>query len=369
MRKKKIVLWLILILIILLSGGLLLWKKTHQNETKIIFVQEQPVVEYGSKQTAQALVKSSDGKIIRYPQLDTRKVGKQQLTYVVEKNGQKKDIQVTVVVQDTKAPKIHLAGKTYMCTIAQPCLPDANIKSVKDPVDGVLPYVDKEGDTGKGKGYYRIVGEVDTTKVGQYPYKVVARDKHGNESSVRFQVEVQAQAKVPTPKDSIQPTYINGILIVNKQFGLPSDFGKTDPTAYAALKNLQAAAKEAGYDMPLLSGYRSYAYQVDLYNAYVARDGKEKADTYSARPGHSEHQSGLAFDIGAIDDAYGETPAGKWLEQHCAEYGFIIRFPKGKEAVTGYQYEPWHVRYVGKTAAKEIMTRGICLEEYLGVAQ
>ena len=110
----------------------------------------------------------------------------------------------------------------------------------------------------------------------------------------------------------------------------------------------------------------SYAYQASLYNSYVAQDGQELADTYSARPGHSEHQSGLAFDIGALDNGYGNTPGGRWLNAHCADYGFILRYPAGKESITGYQYEPWHVRYVGKEIASRIMSQGITLEEYLG---
>lgn len=117
--------------------------------------------------------------------------------------------------------------------------------------------------------------------------------------------------------------------------------------------------------MPLLSGYRSYDTQVSLYNDYVARDGQELADTYSARPGHSEHQSGLCFDVGNIDNDYGSTTAGQWLEKNCASYGFIIRFPQGKEAITGYQYEPWHIRYVGTDHATAIMNSGLCLAEYL----
>lgn len=85
-----------------------------------------------------------------------------------------------------------------------------------------------------------------------------------------------------------------------------------DATAYAALLQLQAGAQEAGYSIPLISGYRSYDYQAQLYNGYVARDGKEATDRYSAQPGKSEHQSGLAFDVGSIDNNYGESDAGRW---------------------------------------------------------
>ena len=164
----------------------------------------------------------------------------------------------------------------------------------------------------------------------------------------------------------VEPYYVNGVLLVNKKHALPQNYGGMDSNAYAALQQLQAGAEAAGYSMPLISGYRSYAYQASLYNSYVAQDGQALADTYSARPGHSEHQSGLAFDIGALDNGYGNTPDGRWLHAHCADYGFIIRYPAGKESMTGYQYEPWHVRYVGKEIASQIMAQGITLEEYLG---
>ena len=165
------------------------------------------------------------------------------------------------------------------------------------------------------------------------------------------------------------PTYIKGILIVNKTYALPDGYATgNDPTALSALRELQAGASSAGYSIPLLSGFRSHQKQTELYNRYVARDGKDAADTYSARPGHSEHETGLTFDIGAVDDNYGETPAGKWLASHAHEYGFIIRYPKGKEDITKYQYEPWHVRYVGVEHATNMYENDLTLEEYLGIA-
>ena len=120
--------------------------------------------------------------------------------------------------------------------------------------------------------------------------------------------------------------------------------------------------------MPIISGFRSYGTQSRLYNNYVARDGEAKANTYSAKPGQSEHQTGLAFDVGALDDNYGNTAAGRWLSENAHKYGFIIRYMKGKENITGYQYEPWHIRYVGETVAADIYSKGLTLEEYLGVA-
>ena len=156
-------------------------------------------------------------------------------------------------------------------------------------------------------------------------------------------------------------------MIVNKKYKLPSTFGGTDEIALAALNNLQQAANNAGYAMPLISGYRSYQTQNSIYNSYVSRWGIEYTDTVSARPGHSEHQTGLAFDVGELSNSYGETKAGIWLKENCHKYGFIIRYLKGKESITGYSYEPWHIRYVGVEVATEIMQKNITLEEYLGV--
>lgn len=163
-------------------------------------------------------------------------------------------------------------------------------------------------------------------------------------------------------------TYINGILVVNKTYGLPEWFDPgVDPVAQAKLEEMYAAAAEDGITLWTASGYRTYEEQRALYEEYAAVDGYEAADTYSARPGHSEHETGLTFDVNDPSNTFDGTPEAQWLEQHCAEYGFIIRYPKGKEDITGFMYESWHVRYVGEEVAKFIMENGICLEEYFGI--
>lgn len=139
------------------------------------------------------------------------------------------------------------------------------------------------------------------------------------------------------------------------------------------LKAMFAAAKNDGIDLVFGSGYRSEAQQKSFYGSYVAKDGQAAADTYSARPGYSEHQTGLAFDLSTANGnchlqiCYADTPDGQWVAKHAPEYGFIIRYPKDKEAVTGYQYEPWHLRYVGTALAAEIQKTGQTLEEFFGV--
>ena len=164
-------------------------------------------------------------------------------------------------------------------------------------------------------------------------------------------------------------TYIHGILIANKTYALPKTYnpGGLTKETMDAFNELKAAGTQAGLEYKIVSGFRSYEEQDTLYHNYVNRDGKAEADTYSARPGHSEHQTGLAMDLNCAGKAFHDTPEAKWLAENCWKYGFIIRFPKGKEDKTGYMYESWHIRYVGKDWAKKIYDSGLCLEEYFGI--
>lgn len=172
---------------------------------------------------------------------------------------------------------------------------------------------------------------------------------------------------VPVKNDS-GATYIQGILIVNKTYGLPEDYNPgLDPEAESAFNTLSEAAANQGLDIYLSSGFRSYETQVRIYESYVDSYGKESADTFSARPGYSEHQTGLVIDVNTIDDSFAGTPEAEWLAKHAHEYGFIIRYPKGKESITGYKYEPWHIRYLGVEKATEVYNSGLTLEEFLGI--
>ena len=163
-------------------------------------------------------------------------------------------------------------------------------------------------------------------------------------------------------------TYIQGVLIANKSYSLPADFAPgLDQTCLSQFYKLQNAASQQGLNIWFSSGFRSYDYQAQIYNNYVARDGQAAADTYSARPGHSEHQTGLAIDVNQIDDSFIGTPEAIWLENHCHEYGFILRYPQGKQNITGYKYESWHIRYVGTDMSYAIHNSGLTLEEYFGI--
>lgn len=179
-------------------------------------------------------------------------------------------------------------------------------------------------------------------------------------------------------------------VIVNKKRHLPENYVPEDlvpltdvPTvlsnpevnqlrkvAYEALKDLFEAAKEEGYELHARSGYRSYYTQASLYASYVENYGKDAADKYSAKPGQSEHQTGLSMDITCeavnfkLDTTFGDTEEGKWVAENAHRYGFIIRYPKGKEEITGYAYEPWHIRYLGVDLAEKVYESGLTLEEY-----
>lgn len=169
--------------------------------------------------------------------------------------------------------------------------------------------------------------------------------------------------------------YIDNVLIANKSYSLPADFfPELDDTCLNQFYKLQNDASAVGLNIYLSSGFRDYYTQDTIYNNYVSYDGQEMADTYSARAGHSEHQSGLAIDVNQIDDTFIGTPEAIWLEQHCYEYGFILRYPQAKQDITGYKYESWHIRYVGTDMSYKIHAKALemgdpslTLEEYFGI--
>lgn len=143
--------------------------------------------------------------------------------------------------------------------------------------------------------------------------------------------------------------------------------------AARAIESMVQAAANAGIRLSITSAFRPFDYQAMLYHNYIARDGQTAADTYSARPGHSEHQTGLAVDVDdgtgcMLNACFGQTPGGLWVAEHAAEYGFVIRYPSGADAITGFTYEPWHLRYVGVELAQEMRVTGTnTLEEFFGL--
>jgi len=195
--------------------------------------------------------------------------------------------------------------------------------------------------------------------------------------------EVKSQKQNETTSEKLK--IIDGILIVNKTYPLPEDYTPTDTyeevkdfdycatcinkEAYKSYEKMRNDASSIGLNIWIQSGYRSYKFQKELYENYVKEDGKDAADTYSARPGHSEHQTGLAFDLNTITDDFQYTDEGIWINNNCYKYGFILRYPKDKEEITGYKYESWHLRYVGVELATKLYNNGdwITLEEHFNL--
>lgn len=176
---------------------------------------------------------------------------------------------------------------------------------------------------------------------------------------------VTAKIVPPAPVEVNGVTYVGGVLVANKKHSLPEDYGSgLSDELCTALDEMRAGT---GYSFAVMSGFRSYEYQKTLFWGYVESDGYDNAITYSAYPGTSEHQTGLAADLGWVDEQYAYTEEGMWLAKNCHEYGFIIRYPQDKQNITGYIYEPWHVRYLGKSTAKLVHDSGLTLEEFLCV--
>lgn len=181
---------------------------------------------------------------------------------------------------------------------------------------------------------------------------------------------ITARIQPPERKVINGATYVGGIVIANKAITLPPEFGShlspdtVEPEVYEALNKMN---KDSAHQYVIVSGFRDYWSQKWIFQKYCDRDGYDEAVTYSAKEGHSEHQTGYTMDLDSLYESYGDTPEGKWLAENCWKYGFIIRYPKGKEDITGYTYEPWHVRWIGRSTAKLVYDSGLTLEEFLNV--
>ena len=232
-------------------------------------------------------------------------------------------------------------------------------------------------------GFFTVMGKI----IGLFTKK--------DEPQAAPEPTATAQAATPTPSASptpaaptVDPSNLGDIqILVNKTHELPSDYEPSDlvtvplrgsretqlrQQASDALVKLFEAADSDGVTLYCASGYRSYSTQEDLFAENVAAYGEEQANLVSAKPGQSEHQTGLCMDgtceaMGMdLQESFADTTEGQWIADNAQNYGFIIRFPEGKTEITGYSYEPWHIRYVGVDAAVEIHRKNETLEEYLG---
>lgn len=321
--------------------------------------------------------------------ISTNKIGDIEVKILYEIESEEKEFKCTIKVVDTIAPIIEYDEEVVTNQ-------DENINLFKhvSVSDNSLEEID-----------VKVEGEYGFNKPGTYKLEYVAEDSSGNVTRRDFTLVVK-EKKVTKP--SAKPSsnngvigktskgfdikkingvfYIDEILIVNKTYALPKNFVpkntyesavdvKTncqtciDKEAYNSWLKMKDDAASLGLGICIQSGYRPYNLQKSLYNNYVERDGKKAADTYSARAGHSDHQTGLAFDLNSINDDFTKTKEAKWVNDNAYKYGFILRFPQGKEKYTGYKYESWHLRYVGNELAEKLYNNGdwISLEEYFGI--
>jgi D-alanyl-D-alanine carboxypeptidase len=209
-----------------------------------------------------------------------------------------------------------------------------------------------------------------------HPTATAPSPAHSNNTKAKQQTPVTLSFNT-TDAASLQ-------VIVNKQHPLkPIDYAPSSLTsvgngqqmrteAARAFLTMQTAAAADNEAITATSGYRSYSYQTSVYNNYVASYGVAKTDTFSARPGYSEHQTGLAIDIQGggctLDNCFANTAQGKWLAENAYKYGFLLRYPADKIDVTGYTHEAWHFRYIGTELASTMRSKGMTtLEEYFNI--
>ena len=319
-------------------------------------------LEYGDKYIEEGAI-AKINRILNYSKnikidnskLDTSKVG----TYTIFYNlnwGFNKNLTLTrkIKIVDRKIPSIGLKGDNPLYI--------AYGSTYSEPGYIVSDNYDKEEVMKVNITYDK---EINTKQSGTYKVNYEVVDSSGNKNNITRIVIVKEKPKIYTENGI---TYVDGVLIVNKKYSLPSTYNPgVNNEAYSWLKKMQNDAYNLDLNLYLCSGFRSYWDQDYIYWDYVATYGQELTDTFSARPGHSEHQTGLAFDVGAIDDDFANWPSGIWLKENAHKYGFIIRYPKEKQHITGYKYEPWHIRYLGINLATKVYKSGLTLEEYLGI--
>ncbi|MWV45739.1 D-alanyl-D-alanine carboxypeptidase family protein [Paenibacillus sp. HJL G12] len=248
----------------------------------------------------------------------------------------------------------------------------------------VLSGCEKTGGSAKEQGQ-ALQGAGKSEQEGQVPADPVMAKRSENSLQTTIK-EVDGKEVVTNPEAMT--------VIVNKQRSLPDGYEPADlvepnvlfsfdgphekrhmrKEAADALEKLFAGAKEDGIELRAVSGYRSYSRQKSIYENNVRTKGEEYASRVSAVPGTSEHQTGLTIDVSSpsvkneLEENFGDSSEGKWLAEHAADYGFVIRYPKDREDITGYVYEPWHIRYIGTDLAQDVAKSGMTLEEYFDEA-
>ncbi len=321
-------------------------------------------------------IKAEDGKI---EYIETKEIHEDNLTLVLREEYQKY-ILVYVPIQEIKVEEEieMMKDELYQMQIKiEPSNATTKMIHIEDLEEGSIIQVKENGtiqavaigttefeieaEQGKVKKKVKVTVKDRVEGMPTEPQQVAEQNKN-DLTTVRIQND---ESKVNA---TILDNYKNGVLIVNKNNPLPDNYDPgTNPEALQAFENMKMKAKEEGISLKIVSGYRSFQTQQSIYQRNVRLYGEEIANTFSAKPGQSEHQTGLAFDVNSTRWDFKDTVEAKWLAENCYNFGFIIRYPEDKQEITGYVYEPWHIRYVGNKVANEIKNRGVCLEEYVEI--
>ena len=362
--KKRILIILLIIIILIIIVFLLCNRRLNYKESITIYI--------GDK-----IPKSSDyfekdiNVKIKWSNLDNYKVN----TYKGLMTYKNKDYKIKLIVKDKNPPQIE-GVKDITIFVNEKIDFYKDIKITDDSKDEIKKKIEGTYDL-KKKGVYNMKYVVsDKSNTTTKDFKLIVKDKPKEESKTVEKKDNSTKVNKNSSKGyKVEKKnglyYVNGILIANKTYPLPSTYNPGGLLSVFTdnFNKMKNDAKKEGINLWIRSGFRSYSYQQSLYNNYVSRDGKAAADTYSARPGHSEHQTGLAADINSLDQSFANTKEGKWLNNNCYKYGFIIRYTKNGQGETGYIFEPWHIRYLGTDLAKTLYNGGnwITLERYLGI--
>ena len=373
--NRNIYLIVLVIVIILGIAGYVLYnlneKRIYNSNKAKVVLNDKLDVEINDEVVLSTFIKEiKNGEVLnKDDKVDTSKLGKKKVKLDIKDNNNESDnFSFDINVIDKTSPKIE--GKSELSTYV-----GSKIDLLKDV---------KVSDNSLEEIKAKVTGEYDINKVGEYKLKYEASDSSNNKAEMDFVLKVISDpnnrtfttSKGFSGKVVNGITYIDGVLIANKTYALPSTYGPgLLSNTQDAFNKMNADASAVGFNLFIGSGFRSYQTQQIIYNNYVARDGQARADTYSARAGHSEHQSGLAFDVcdrnvsSCISSRFDSSAQAKWISDNCYRYGLILRYPKGKDNITGYMYESWHLRYVGVDLATKLYNNGdwITLEEYFGI--
>ena len=340
---------LILVVTLITMLVIFIYQQIGKAGVKLTFKDKVTIAEVYSKVDPESLINTSSGTIT-YPEIVTNQLGEYYFEFkVTNTDGFSKVFKHKVHVVDTTAPVIHLDTLTVA------------VKELPDYQKIVAGVADDNYDGGvEVKNRTEIKDEP-----GIYPIVYYATDSSGNTSEKTVYYVYQL-----TPENMDEPFTVKNLVYVSEKIPLPKGYKpQRDANAVQMMNNMMKEAERQGFKLKEGLVYQGYTEQALQYQEYKNGLAAGQSGKYMVPPGYSEHQTGLAFDISDGSTNFEKTSAYKWLIENCANYGFILRYPKGKEQITGLSFEPEHFRYVGVYIAREIMEKGLTLEEYLGLEE